>query len=242
MAARLVVHDTEEALAASLCALVADEAARTPGRMLLGCATGRTFVPTYRALVRRGLDRDRIVAALMDEYLVGGALASPDAHFSCVGFARRELPGVEVWVPGPGYDERLADAGGVGVFLVGSGATDGHVAFRGPGSARTSRTEVVELARTTRLDNLATFPAFGGLDEVPTHGISVGLATIADARRVVLALSGAGKLRAAEEVLSRRAFDPAWPASIVHDANGEIHVTRDAIRTASSGSPRTASR
>jgi glucosamine-6-phosphate deaminase len=182
---------------------------------LLGCPGGRSLLTTYRRLP--ALPETTIV--MMDEYL---PVPPPSAHFSCRGFAERELPRVrEVWLPDPddppAYDDRIADAGGIDVFLLASGASDGHVAMLGPGSPRAGRTSVVPLAESTRRDNLATFPEFESLGEVPTQGISVGLATIADARALRLVIHGEDKRAAIERLLSYERFDPEWPASIVHD-------------------------
>jgi glucosamine-6-phosphate deaminase len=173
---------------------------------------------------------------MMDEY-VG---APPDAHYSCLGFARRELAAPlglrpeQVWVPDAErpaeYDERIANAGGVDLFLLASGTSDGHVAFVPPGSPHDGRTAVVEIAESTRLDNLATFPAFGSLDEVPTHGVSVGLGTIAAARALRLVLHGAEKREATARLLELDEFDPEWPASIVHEhPDAEIWVDEEAL-------------
>ena len=65
-------------------------------------------------------------------------------------------------------------------------------------------------------DNVATFPAFASAADVPERGVSVGLATIAGARRLRLVLHGADKRAAAERVTALDDFDPSWPASIVH--------------------------
>jgi glucosamine-6-phosphate deaminase len=98
-----------------------------------------------------------------------------------------------------------------------------------PGSARDGRTSVLALAESTRRDNLATFPEFDSVDEVPRHGVSVGLGTIGEARSLRLVLHGAGKRYAAQRVLDLDRFDPGWPASIVHDsADGEIWLDREA--------------
>jgi glucosamine-6-phosphate deaminase len=172
---------------------------------------------------------------MMDEYV--GAPA--ESHFSCRGFAQRELAGPlglrgdQVWLPDPAdpaaYDERIASRGGVDLFLLASGASDGHVAFVPPGSARQGRTAVLALAESTRRDNLATFPDFGSLDEVPRRGVSVGLGTIADARTLRLVLHGADKRTAAVRLLALDRFDPSWPASIVHDhPEAEIWIDREA--------------
>jgi glucosamine-6-phosphate deaminase len=182
---------------------------------LLGCPGGRSLRTTYRRLPE--LPETTIV--MMDEYL---PVPPTSAHFSCRGFAERELPRArDIWMPDPddppAYDDRIADAGGIDLFLLASGASDGHVAMLGPGAPRAGRTSVVPLAESTRRDNLATFPEFDSLGDVPTQGISVGLATIADARALRLVIHGEDKRGAIERLLSYDGFDPEWPASIVHD-------------------------
>jgi glucosamine-6-phosphate deaminase len=103
------------------------------------------------------------------------------------------------------------------VFLVASGASDGHVAFNPPGTPLDSGPWIVPLAETTRRDNMATFPDFPTLDAVPTHGVSVGLGTIVRrSRSVRLVIHGDGKRTAAARVLGATGFDPAWPATFIH--------------------------
>jgi glucosamine-6-phosphate deaminase len=204
------------------------------GPYLLGCPGGRSLRTTYRALAARGRALDRLVVVMMDEY-VG---APPEAHYSCTRFAHEEiaepLGAGDVWLPetdDPGaYDARIAAAGGVDLFLLASGASDGHVAFVPPGSPRDGGTSVIPLATSTRQDNLATFPDFESLDDVPLQGVSVGLGTIGDARALRLVLHGAGKRAAAARLLALDRFDPSWPASIVHDhPESEIWIDKEAI-------------
>ena len=234
-----------EALAADVLAVLRDEGLGDR-RVLLGCPGGRSLVPTYRALgalaARENVDLSRLVVVMMDEYLViqGGSLKSADAgaHYSCRRFGHdtiralfnaglppaRKVPEENVWLPDvgdpPEYDRRIAAAGGIALFLLACGASDGHVAFNPPGSPRDSRTRIVPLAETTRRDNLRTFPAFRTLDEVPAHGVSVGVATIADlSRRAVLVLTGAEKREAARRVLAASGYEPDWPATIIHECS-----------------------
>jgi glucosamine-6-phosphate deaminase len=231
------------ALAAEI--LSAAAAARRERRsFLLGCPGGRSLKSTYDAMgslaVERGEDLSHLFIVMMDEYVWpknGGYVpCPPDAHYSCTRFAVEEIQGCinrglagaaripdgNVWIPDPDrpaeYDARLADAGGVDLFLLASGASDGHVAFNPPGTPLDSRTRIVTLADTTRRDNLGTFPQFRTLDEVPRHGVSVGLSTIVElSREVVMVMTGSHKRDAARRLLSVDRFTPDWPASIVHE-------------------------
>jgi glucosamine-6-phosphate deaminase len=225
-----------ESLAAEILAAYERDGDR---RFLLGCPGGRSLRSTYRALARRRPDLSRLVVVMLDEYVVDGAEPPADAHFSCRRFAREELVGPlglgeeQVWIPDPSapaaFDERIDAGGGLDLFLLASGASDGHVAFVPPGSPREGRTSVVKLAESTRRDNVATFPEFNSVDEVPRDGVSVGLGTIADARSARLVLHGPDKRYAADRLLALDRFDPEWPASIVHDcADGEIWLDREA--------------
>jgi glucosamine-6-phosphate deaminase len=194
-------------------ALAAEIVAARP--KLLGCPGGRSLLTTYQHLPE--LPETTIV--LMDEYV---PVPPVSAHYSCRGFAERELPQArEVWLPDPddpeAFDERIAAAGGIDFFLLASGASDGHVAMLGPGAPRDGRTAVVPLAETTRRDNLRTFPEFGSLDDVPTHGVSVGLQTIMDARALRLVIHGEDKRDAIGRLLALDGYDPEWPVSIVHE-------------------------
>lgn len=220
-------------------------AARTAGRdFLLGCPTGRTPRPVNRAVAQRlaadPQDLAHVVLVMMDEYLVpaGGealAHAPADRPWSCHAFARTEirepwnaplapaqrLPEHAVWFPDPAdpaaYDARIADAGGIDLFLLASGASDGHVAFNPPGSPRTSRTRIIPLSDETRRDNFETFPSFGTLDAVPHHGVSVGIATITASRAALMLAWGAGKQRTVARMRAAIDYEPDWPATLIHE-------------------------
>jgi glucosamine-6-phosphate deaminase len=61
---------------------------------------------------------------------------------------------------------------------------------------------------------------------VPRHGVSVGLATILDSRRVVLVIHGEHKAPAVRELAARGRFSPEWPASLVYVAD-HAHILLD---------------
>jgi glucosamine-6-phosphate deaminase len=235
-----------EALGEALAREILEEVERAREQQrsyLLGCPAGRSLRSTYVALAdlaaARRADLSQLVAVMMDEFLVstpgGEELCPADAHYSCRGFGRREIlgrinqglppgrriPQENLWFPEPdqpaAYETRLQAAGGVDLFLVATGASDGHVAFNPVGTTLATRTRIVELSDATRSDNLDTFPEFGSLEEVPTLGVSVGLGTIVEqSRRVTLVMTGVEK-RAAVSRLRRCAdFTPDWPASLIY--------------------------
>jgi glucosamine-6-phosphate deaminase len=229
-------------------------AANHAGRAyLLGCPGGRSAMPVYEALAKtlaaEPVDCSSLVIAMMDEYLLegpDGALSPPpsSAHFSCRGFGEREIVGrinaglpeafrirnENFWMPDPSapanYDMRLAEAGGIDLFLLASGSGDGHIAFNPPGSARDSRSRIVELAEQTRRDNLATFPDFASIDEVPSHGVTIGIASIAElSKSVAMILWGKGKHTAFKRIDGQECYDPSWPATIaVECKQSELHA------------------
>jgi len=220
----LRVFDTPEALGDAVAARIVERAAAAAAqgkRFLLGCPTGRTPRPVYETLARRRVDLGHATLVMMDEYLVDGAPATES--WSCQAFVRQQMNfgAGEIWFPDPAdpaaYDRRIADAGGIDLFLLASGATDGHVAFNSTGSPRDSRTRIVPLSDQTRRDNLQTSPSFGSLENVPREGVTVGIATIAEAREAVMALTGASKRQSLRRIVEATGYDPSWPATVIHE-------------------------
>ena len=219
--------------------------AREAGRQfVLGCPGGRTPRSTYNALAelikRSQTDISHVTIAMMDEFLtnnVDGTHSNHafEEHFSCARFAKLEIYDVlnagapeggkitlaNVRCPDAkdpdGYEEFLRTVG-VDVFLMASGVSDGHVAFNPPGTDRDARTRIVRIADKTRKDNLGTFPDFKGIDEVPTHGVSVGPATMVDVSAIVIMeLIGEHKAQAFQRITAATSYQSDWPSTIVRE-------------------------
>lgn len=249
-------------LGQALAAVIADGIAATPpgGQYLLGCPSGRSPVSTYQALAdevsRRGLDLRGVVIVMMDEYLEADAgsgelrYVDPGAPHSCARFGRMEIverlnraapPGRGIdpdrlWLPDltapERYDEQLADAGGIDLFILASGTSDGHVAFNPPGTKPDAGTRAVELAEPTRRDNLSTFATFDGdLNRVPRWGLTVGVGTIRDlSKRAVMVVHGAEKGEAVRRLQAAEQYEPDWPATILTEcADPELYVDAAAL-------------
>jgi glucosamine-6-phosphate deaminase len=237
------VFPTPAHIGQALAELIADGIAATPpgSRYLLGCPSGRSPLSTYQALAdevsRRRLDLSGLVIVMMDEYLEADTLrpVDPTVQHSCTRFGRTEIVGrlnnaagpgrgiaaENFWVPDPQdpgqYDADIEKAGGIDLFILASGASDGHIAFNPPGTTGDAGTRIVELAEQTRSDNLRTFVSFADdLARVPRRGVTVGVATIRDlSKRAVMVVHGAEKAEAVRRLQTTDRYEPDWPATIL---------------------------
>jgi glucosamine-6-phosphate deaminase len=261
------VFEGPEAVGRALAALIADriEEAGAGRTFLLGCPSGRSPWTTYVALARevaaRRLDLTGLVIVMMDEYVERDdgtgemRLIDPTAPHSCLRFGQTEIVdrlnaaagqgrGItrdRYWVPDPAapgdYDRQIAGHGGVDLFILASGAGDGHVAFNPPGTGPDTATRVIRLADQTRRDNLHTFPSFGkDIDRVPRYGVTVGVGTIREqSKKVVMVAHGAPKARAVRRVAEADGYRPEWPATILADCARPLLFIDEAAATELNG-------
>jgi glucosamine-6-phosphate deaminase len=191
----------------------------------IGLATGSSVEPVYERLVPNRSSFGDVHAFALDEYL-GLAAGHPRSYRSTLlrAFAeplgvsadRLAVPDAQSSTPteaATAYEDSIRRAGGIGVQLLGIGS-NGHIGFNEPGTSWSSRTHVVELAASTRRDNQRFFPH----GTVPTHALTQGIATILEARKLVLLAFGRAKARAVRSVLEEPR-DTAVPASALwwHD-------------------------
>ena len=122
------------------------------------------------------------------------------------------------------YDEKIAQAGGIDLQILGIGS-DGHIAFNEPGTPFSSLTHVAELAESTIKDNSRFF---NSIEEVPTKAVTMGLASIMRAKKIVLIATGANKADAIKGLLLGLITEDL-PCSILRNhPDVTIYVDRDA--------------
>lgn len=194
-------------LVADRIAEVMQQALASRGRCVLGLATGSTPIGIYRELIRRGqageLDFSKVVTFNLDEYYPM-ALDSPQSYRRYMWenlFEHINIRPENVHIPEGNvsreqlaqacaeYDRRIAEHGGIDFQILGIGRT-GHIGFNEPGSAADSRTRLVTLDTLTRRDAAADF---FGEDNVPRGAITMGVATILEAREIALLATGEHK-------------------------------------------------
>ena len=206
----VVVTETYEEVAALVAKRMAEiiRARRQDGRAaVLGLATGSTPVGIYRELIRmhrtEGLDFSGVVTFNLDEYYP----MAPDRLQSYHRFMREnlfdhvnidprnvhipggDLPRSEVVEHAAAYERAIVEAGGIDYQILGIGNT-GHIGFNEPGSSVDSRTRLVILDTITR--RVAASDFFGA-ENVPAEAITMGVATILEAREIALIATGEHK-------------------------------------------------
>ena len=174
------------------------EAARSRERAAIGLPSGTTPLGMYAELAQQPDGLETTVWFAIDE-LHGVARDHPATNAT---YFRRHAPGLAVEVLDSESDDPdaerarfsrlLADAGGLELVVLGIGA-NGHIAFNEPGSAFDSRARRVALAAETRRQYAAQFAS---LDETPAHGLTLGIADLLSARRVLLLARGEEKAAA----------------------------------------------
>src|SRR5581483_5053569 len=87
------------------------------------------------------------------------------------------------------YEAEIHRAGGIDFQILGIGKT-GHIGFNEPGSGAESRTRLVTLDAITRKDAAADF---FGEEYVPREAVTMGVATILDAREIAIIATGEHK-------------------------------------------------
>ncbi len=176
-------------------------------RCVLGLATGSTPIGIYRELIRRyeagEVDFSKVVTFNLDEYYP----MSPDSIHSYRRYMMENLfehvniDLANVNIPDGGvrrgelkqhcrdYEDAIKAAGGIDFQILGIGRS-GHIGFNEPGSPPDSRTRLVTLDTITRRDAAADF---FGEDNVPLQAITMGIATILEAREIALIATGEHK-------------------------------------------------
>ena len=228
-------------------------------KLVLGCPGGRSLKKTYYYLgffsFKLKISLENLIIIMMDEYVIKKKgkfhLVNPKSHFSCVQFSKKVIKKLlnykknkkselkeknilfpDIKVPN-NYDHQIKKLGGIDVFLLASGASDGHVAFNNIYSKLNQGTHIAKLSKKTREDNMKTFPQFKKLSEVPKYGLTVGLKTIYSlSKQGILVLVGKQKRRAYQKINSLKKFDREWPASIIYKCKkNSIYVDKKAQTT-----------
>ena len=210
---RISTFPDEHAVAQALADRVGTELAERPA-LVLGLPTGRTPIRFYQELstrVEQGrVDLSRATTFNLDEFVgipsthPGSFRSFMNTHlFGRVNLAAERIHFLDGAAPDTleecdRYERAIAAAGGIDVQILGVG-TNGHIGFNEPAPALQPWTHRVSLEPDTRRDNAGLFG--GDPAAVPAEALSMGIATILQARQILLIATGSGKASIVAQLL-----------------------------------------
>ncbi|MHA8053324.1 glucosamine-6-phosphate deaminase [Aquirufa sp. Wall-65K1] len=234
-----IYSDSEKAskaVAQEIAALIR-ERAKEKKPAVLGLATGSSPKKVYQELIRmhkeEGLSFKNVISFNLDEYYP----MQPDAIQSYVRFMREQLfdhvdiPLNNINIPDGtlsiekipefcrDYDDKIEKLGGLDFQLLGIGR-NGHIGFNEPGSLINSKTRLMTLDISTKIDAAIDF---GGLEKVHKKAITMGIDKIMHAKRVILLAWGEHKA----ESVARAVEGPVTsdiPASYLQQHNNATFI------------------
>ncbi|MBB1318824.1 glucosamine-6-phosphate deaminase [Shewanella sp. SR43-4] len=181
---------------------------------VLGLATGTTPIQLYKRLVQSHqtaqLSFANVTTFNLDEYhnIAADNAQSYRKFMKDNLFDHIDIDQNKTFLPicqqdqnpriqGLAYEKKIRNAGGIDLQILGIGA-NGHIGFNEPTSSLVSRTRIKTLTKQTLQDNSRLFDK----DEYqPTMAMTMGIATILDARYVLLMATGTNKAAAVKQMI-----------------------------------------
>ena len=203
---------------------------------VLGLATGSSPIGLYQNMIKdhqeNGTSYADITSFNLDEY-VGIDRNHEQSYYTFMHenlFKGIDIKEENVHVP---YGDTKADCDAyekamedysVDIQVLGIGA-NGHIGFNEPGTPFSETTHIVTLTEKTRQDNARFFE--NDINQVPTHAITMGIATIMKAKKILLVGTGKNKADAGAAMVNK-APDVNCPASVLQNHPDVVVIVDEA--------------
>lgn len=203
---------------------------------VLGLATGSTPIGLYENMIKdhkeNGTSYAKCQSFNLDEY-VGLPRDHKESYYTFMHtnlFSGIDIKEENVHLP---YGDTKADCEAyekamenvhVDVQVLGIGA-NGHIGFNEPGTSFDEETHIVTLTEKTRQDNARFFD--DDINQVPTHAITMGIATIMKAGKILLIATGANKADAVAAMINK-APSTDCPASVLQNHKDVVVILDEA--------------
>lgn len=202
------------------------EKVQNSSRITLGLATGATPIGTYEKLIEAhqqlGVSYRHVHTFNLDEY-VGLASHHPESYhyfmekhlFQHIDIPRENIHlldgmATDLEAECARYERLIQEAGGIDLQLLGIGV-NGHIGFNEPYTPFDSKTHVTNLTKETKEANARYFASY---EQVPSQALTMGIATIMQAKEIILLISGKNKAEILAKLLESEVTE-ALPASIL---------------------------
>lgn len=222
---RVIVCDNYEGMSKAAARFFVAQMILKPDSVL-GLATGSTPVGLYKELISRyqagEIDFSEITTVNLDEYYP----ISPENPQSYHAFMKENLfdhvnvPTENRFIPDGStkdpdgacaeYERTIKHLGGIDLQLLGIGQ-NGHIGFNEPGETLFTGTHLTSLTDST-IEANSRF--FGSTKTVPKYALTMGIATIMQARRILILANGKSKHEAVKELQNDRITTDS-PATIL---------------------------
>ena len=207
----------------------------------LGLATGGTMTEVYKYLIelleKNQLDVSHVETFNLDEYVGLKAEHPQSYHYYMNEVLFDQYPNFNkenIHIPNgyssqledeaERYNQLLNDRGPVDIQILGIGE-NGHIGFNEPGTDLHSETHIVDLTESTIRANSRYFESES---DVPQQAVSMGLASILKARRIILLAFGEKKKEAIHQLMNNQVTKDI-PSTILHaHPNVEVYVDDEA--------------
>ena len=203
---------------------------------VLGLATGSSPIGLYQNMIQDHKDNGTSYAAIQSFNLDKYVDLPRDHEQSYWTFMHENLfKGIDikeenVHVPYgntkedcAAYEKAMENVS-VDVQVLGIGA-NGHIGFNEPGTSFDEETHIVTLTEKTRQDNARFFE--DDINNVPTHAITMGIAIIMKAKKILMVATGANKADAVKAMIEGKPSVDC-PASVLQNHNDVVVILDEA--------------
>lgn len=219
-----IFNSTEE-LSAACAQIFIEQLAKKPSSVL-GLATGASPVETYKRLIeaysRGEVSFAEATSFNLDEYC-SLARSHPQSYYSFMHanlFDKIDIKSENINIldgnaPDKAaecrrFDEKMEKTG-IDLQLLGIG-NNGHIGFNEPAESFTEGSFMVELTESTIAANSRYFPD----GDMPRQALTMGIASIMRAKKIVLIAMGEAKAQAVFDMV-KGPVTPACPASVLQN-------------------------
>lgn len=232
---RIIVCNNYEELSKTAAKMVASQLLLKPDSVI-GLPTGSTPVGMYAKLSEmyknKEVDFSQAVTFNLDEYYPIDRENSQSYYYFMNEnlYSKVNLKPENIHIPDGGakdatiecenYDKLIEQNGGIDLQVLGIG-NNGHVGFNEPAGELNDRTHLTGLSEDTIIANSRFF---NSADEVPRHALTVGMATILMARKIILLVSGKSKSESLKRLLTGK-ISTAVPATMLNLHRDTVIIT-----------------
>lgn len=213
----IIVMDNYQQMSKRAAGIIADQILFKPDSVL-GLPTGSTPEGMYEQLIalykKKQISFSEVTTFNLDEY-VGIEKKQPQSYSSYMYrhlFTHIDICEDNINIPvsatGEGfnnleavcidYDRKISQAGGIDFQVLGLGE-NGHIGFNEPASGLTARTHIADLSKET-IESNSRF--FSSKEAVPRQAISMGMADIINANRIMVLACDEKKASAVKKMVA----------------------------------------